>query len=156
MGGHDLTGRGSHQRCGLLTAVVSAVALMAVGCGSSSTSSSKSTATPTTKTSTPASTTAASSSTSSLSGTWSGQYGGAYQGTFKLNWKQAGSNLVGTIKLSSPSGTLPTPGTVTGSSIRFGTVGGFGITCTGSVSGSSMSGGYQAGNGSGTWSASKS
>ncbi|HUZ84502.1 MAG TPA: hypothetical protein VMU66_07400 [Gaiellales bacterium] len=94
-----------------------------------------------------------------LSGTWSGKYSGAYNGTFTLTWRQSGSNLRGTIKISSPADTLGINGTVTGGSIRFGTVGSTAITYSGSVSGNSMSGTYQVqtGNGSvgGPWSAAK-
>jgi hypothetical protein len=95
-----------------------------------------------------------------LSGSWSGHYGGAFQGTFTLNWQQSGSNLNGSIQLSAPATTLNINGSLTGSSIRFGTVGAFGITYTGSVSGHSMSGNYTVAAGSsssgGSWSASKS
>lgn len=91
-----------------------------------------------------------------LSGTWSGQYSGAYQGTFTLTWQQSGSNLSGTIMLSSPPVTLPITGNVQGNAIRFGAVGG--VTYSGSVSGNSMSGTYQVPTGSagGSWSASRS
>ena len=82
----------------------------------------------------------------SLSGSWSGHYSGAFSGTFLLNWQQSGSTLSGTIDLN-PGGTVDIQGTVRGDSIRFGTLGdsvaGMGITYTGSVSGSSMSGSYQ-------------
>jgi hypothetical protein len=95
-----------------------------------------------------------------VAGRWTGQYSGAYQGTFKLNWRQSGSNLTGTIKLSNPSSTLPIHGTVNGGAIQFGTVGSVGITYTGTVSGNSMSGNYQVhtANGpvGGPWSATKS
>jgi hypothetical protein len=90
-----------------------------------------------------------------LSGKWSGQYSGTYSGTFTLNWQQTGSDLSGSITLSSPAGTLPINGTVNGSAIQFGTVGGPGITYTGSVSGNSMSGSYQTPAGGGSWSANK-
>jgi hypothetical protein len=91
----------------------------------------------------------------SLSGTWSGKYGGAYHGTFILRWTQAGSRLSGTIKLSNPSSRPSIRGTVHGSTIRFGTVGGAAITYSGSVSGKSMSGSYQTPGGGGSWSAHK-
>ncbi len=95
---------------------------------------------------------------SSLSGTWSGQYGGSFQGTFSLTWRQSGSSLNGTIKLSAPSVFLTINGTVQGSAIHFGTVGGVGVTYTGSVTsnGDSMSGSYQTAGGGGSWSATKS
>ncbi len=89
-----------------------------------------------------------------LSGTWSGQYSGGYNGTFTLHWTQSGSKLIGTIKLSQPSGTFSINGTVHGSAISFGAVGA-GATYTGSVSGKSMSGHYQAQPRGGSWSAKK-
>ena len=87
-----------------------------------------------------------------LAGTWSGTYSGAYSGTFTLHWKQTGSRLTGSIKLSSPSGTYPITGSVRGSAIKFGAVGA-GATYTGSVSGRSMSGRYKSGPRGGSWSA---
>jgi len=89
----------------------------------------------------------------SLSGSWSGTYSGAYKGSFTLHWTQSGSKLNGTIRLSSSRGLLGLKGTVRGSSIQFGTVGGPGITYTGSASGRSMSGRYQTPGGGGPWSA---
>jgi len=142
-----------------LAAVLFGMALTAAGCGGSSTTSnstSAASATPTaaaTTTATPTSTTATASS--GVSGKWSGQYSGAYSGTFELNWQQSGSTLSGTIKLSNPGSTEQINGTVNGSAIKFGTVGGPGITYTGSVSGSSMSGSYQTPGGGGPWSANK-
>jgi hypothetical protein len=63
-----------------------------------------------------------------------------------LNWTQSGSALTGTIVLN-PGGPVNIQGTVQGGSIRFGTLGdsfnGMGITYSGSVSGSSMSGAYR-------------
>lgn len=103
---------------------------------------------------------AAAADPSPLSGTWSGKYSGAYSGTFTLSWRQSGSKLKGTIKLSAPPDTLPIHGTVQDGAIRFGTVGSVGITYAGSVSGSSMSGTYQvhapSGSAGGPWSAAKS
>lgn len=90
-----------------------------------------------------------------LSGTWSGKYGGAYHGTFTLHWKQSGSQLSGTIKLSNPNSEPSIKGTVHGGSIRFGTVGSAAITYSGSVSGNSMSGSYKTPGGGGSWSAHK-
>jgi hypothetical protein len=90
-----------------------------------------------------------------LSGTWSGKYGGTYHGTFTLHWKQAGSQLSGTIQLSNPSSRPSIKGTVHGNTIRFGTVGSAAITYSGSVSGDSMSGSYQTPGGGGSWSAHK-
>jgi hypothetical protein len=91
--------------------------------------------------------------TGGLSGTWSGRYSGAFQGTFILTWQQSGSNLSGTIKLSSPAESLRITGNVNGSSIRFGAVGA--VTYSGSVSGNTMSGTYRSRIGGGSWSATK-
>ncbi len=91
----------------------------------------------------------------SLTGTWSGTYSGAYHGTFTLHWTQSRSRLTGTIKLSSVGRTNIT-GSVSGSTIRFGTVGNASaITYSGSVSGKSMSGTYKTGRAGGSWSAHK-
>jgi opacity protein-like surface antigen len=90
-----------------------------------------------------------------LSGTWSGTYSGAYHGTFTLHWKQSGSRLSGTIKLSNPSSKPNISGAVHGTAIRFGTVGSAAITYSGSVSGKSMSGSYKTPGGGGSWSAHK-
>ena len=110
-------------------------------------------------TSTAPAATSAAAETGGLSGTWSGQYDGTFQGTFVLDWQQSGSNLSGTIKLSSGSGTLDINGTVNGDTISFGTVGSQAITYSGSVSGDSMSGTYkvqgQASSAGGSWSATK-
>jgi len=142
------------------------LALAAAGCGSggSSSSTTQQTSTPAASTpaSTPASTAASSpppasssSSDSALSGKWKGTYSGAYSGTFTLNWTEASSKLNGTIDLST-GGTTSVQGTVDGSSIKFGTVGGAQvIKYTGTVSGSSMSGSYSTPGGDGTWSATK-
>ena len=89
----------------------------------------------------------------SLSGTWSGTYGGAYRGTFVVHWRQTGSQLRGTIKLSNPKTEPGITGSVHGSRIRFGTVGSAAITYSGSVSGKSMSGTYHTPKGGGSWSA---
>src|SRR3954468_6687938 len=91
----------------------------------------------------------------SLTGTWSGTYGGAYHGTFTLHWTQSKSRLTGTIAISSIGRTNIT-GRVSGSTIRFGTVGNArAITYSGSVSGTSMSGTYKTGGDGGPWSARK-
>ena len=93
-----------------------------------------------------------------LSGTWSGMYGGAYHGAFTLRWKQSGSRLNGTIKLSNANSTpaiTSIKGSVHGTAIRFGTVGSAAISYSGSVSGKSMAGSYQTPGGGGSWSAHK-
>ena len=139
-----------------LTLFTGAAVLLIAGCSSSQTSS---TLPSTTAPAASAAAAATAAAPGALSGKWSGQYSGAYQGTFILHWRQSGSKLNGTIQLSAPAGSLPIHGTVTGSTIRFGTVGSQGIQYSGSVSGSSMSGTYkvQAPNGSvgGPWSATK-
>ena len=88
-----------------------------------------------------------------LSGTWSGRYSGAYDGTFTLHWIQSGSQLSGTIKLSTVGSKLVLKGTVRSRVIRFGTVGSTAITYSGTVSGRSMSGSYHTPGGGGSWSA---
>jgi hypothetical protein len=103
-------------------------------------------------------TTPAAATDSGLSGSWSGQYNGEFTGTFKLTWQQTGSNLSGTIMLSTENDDpVPLTGTVSGSTISFGTVGSQAVTYSGTVSGNSMSGSYQVGGApGGPWSASKS
>lgn len=91
---------------------------------------------------------------SQIAGTWSGRYSGAFTGTFTLHWTLSGSQLIGTIKLSRPSGRYGISGTVSGTGIKFGVVG-VGAKYTGSVSGSSMSGRYTTPQGGGSWSATK-
>jgi hypothetical protein len=88
-----------------------------------------------------------------LSGRWSGQYSGAFNGTFTLSWTQSGSGLRGTIKLSNPRDTLGIHGTVSGTGIKFGSVG-F-ATYSGSVLGNVMFGHYNTPRGGGSWSAIK-
>jgi hypothetical protein len=140
---------------GALIAILPVIAVLAGGCGGGSDSTSATTspapAAAATTTSAPAST--APTAGGDLSGTWSGQYTGTYQGTFTLSWQQSGSNLSGTIKLSG-AGTESITGSVNGSSIRFGTVGGAATTYSGTVSGDSMSGSYNTPQGGGSWSAS--
>ena len=89
-----------------------------------------------------------------LSGTWSGQYTGKYSGTFTLKWTQTGSKLGGSIVFASESRKSGVRGTLKGTAISFGTVGGGqAITWKGSVSGGSMSGTWHTPAGGGSWSA---
>jgi len=93
-----------------------------------------------------------------LGGKWSGNYhGGTYSGSFTLNWKQSGTKLSGSLKLSNPAGTYNCTGTINGSGIHFGAVS-VGAVYTGSVSngGKSMSGNWVSPVDHGSWSATKS
>lgn len=92
-----------------------------------------------------------------LAGTWAGSYSGASTGTFTLHWTQSGSSLIGSITLSNPRGKFPITGNVRGSSIKFGTVAGGGVTYSGSVSssGTSMTGKWKSGAAAGSWTAHK-
>jgi hypothetical protein len=106
--------------------------------------------------STPASTTTAPATAGDLTGTWNGTYNGSYSGTFTVKWTQSGSNVDGTIALSSVGTTEQLNGTVSGDKITFGTVGSFAVTYSGTFSGSSMSGTYNVtGSPAGNWSATK-
>lgn len=142
-----------------------ALAMTLAACSSSGNSTAQVTATQPAKANqaaAPAASAPAQPASSGLSGKWRGQYSGAFQGHFVLRWHQSGSRLTGTITLSAPSrGTVPIHGTVTGSTIKFGTVGSEDITYSGSASGNSMSGTWQIKGpggpaGGGPWSASKS
>lgn len=123
------------RRLALLTLAVSAAVVLAVGAAGSWAGQAKPAAT-------------------ALPGTWSGHYSGAFKGTFTLHWRLSKSTLIGTIKLSYPSGTYSVTGSVHGSAIKFGAVGA-GATYTGTVSGKSMSGRYRTPQGGGAWSAKK-
>jgi hypothetical protein len=163
MGSHsNMSGRAHRLTLALIPAAALAVTLAACSGSGSSTpqhTTKRQTTAPAAAaqaTSAPASAAAAVSG-SALSGTWHGQYSGAYQGTFVLHWTQTGSKLNGRIHISNPPSVLPIHGTLTGSSIKFGTVGSYRITYSGTVSGGSMSGTWSitgAGQG-GNWSASK-
>ncbi len=158
--------RNRHSRNGaasgfLLVAALSLLTLAAVACSSSSPTTSTQSSPPATVTTPPPASSPPSSggSDSGLSGAWSGTYSGAFSGTFKLAWHQNGSKLNGVIHLN-PGGADTINGTVSGNSIRFGTVGGSQvITYTGTVSGDSMSGSYSiktsTGSAKGSWSAHK-
>jgi hypothetical protein len=148
---------------------VAVVLLVSAGCSSSGSPSRTSRPAPVITASAPTSTSAATTAApvtspvaaptsaaagTDLSGRWSGRYSGAFSGTFTLNWQETGSNLHGTITLSNPADTLSLNGSVTGTRIRFGTVGSAAITYSGTVSGHSMSGTYQVNGASGgNWSA---
>jgi hypothetical protein len=146
----------------LIAGIGIAITLTAAACGGSGGGSSETQTTTPAAVSTPATTqsattttsTAATSSDSGLSGKWKGTYSGTYSGTFVLDWNQSGSKLSGTIDLST-AGRVPVNGTVDGSSIKFGTVGGSAVHYTGSVSGDSMSGSYTTAGGDGSWTAHK-
>jgi hypothetical protein len=143
-----------------LTLTIGAAALLLAACSSSSTSTGTTTKTTAThsaaaQSAAPA-TSAPAAASGALSGKWNGQYGGSYSGAFVLHWLQAGSKLNGHINLSNPTSTLPIHGTVNGGNIRFGTVGSYAITYTGTVADNSMSGTYKVGSvQGGNWSASK-
>ena len=157
---HHSIPRGRALRRAAGATITAALAVTLAACSNSgstsSTHSKHNAAAPAAAASTPASAAAAATS-SGLSGTWHGQYGGAYTGTFVLHWHQSGSHLSGRIHISNPSRALPIHGTLSGSSIRFGTVGSQAITYTGTVSGGSMSGNWGLGptGQGGTWNASK-
>jgi hypothetical protein len=90
-----------------------------------------------------------------LGGKWKGTYGGAVSGHFTIHWKQAGSTLHGTIKLSTPSGTYTIDGGVRGKKIKFGALT-VGATYKGALHGTTrMSGTWTSGSGGGSWSAHK-
>jgi hypothetical protein len=90
-----------------------------------------------------------------LGGTWKGHYSGAVSGHFTIHWKQTGSTLHGTIKLSSPSGKYAIDGGVRGKKIKFGALT-VGATYKGVLHGSTgMSGTWSSGEGGGSWSAKK-
>jgi hypothetical protein len=116
-------------------AAVSALALLALGAGTTAT---------------------AGGTTLHLGGSWAGTYSGAVSGKFTLTWTQTNGRLKGVIKLSAPSGTYGITGAVTRGKIKFGAVK-VGAIYNGSVSASGlkMSGTWASGPGGGTWSAHK-
>ncbi len=158
----------------VLSVALSVVAVLALGCSSSSKTTTDATTAPNTASTTaprptapsvvnnaPATVAPAPTATvaaaAGVSGTWSGKYSGAYSGTFTLTWQQSGTSLSGSIKISSFNN-APTDinGNLQGNSISFGTVGSQAITYTGTVSGNSMSGSWQIQGGvGGSWSATK-
>ena len=149
-----------------LVALTGLTVIFVAACGSSSatgtpTPNTAQTAPPTTAPTaapTPTPTTAATlpPATVGVTGSWTGQYSGPFNGTFTLTWNQTGSNVDGTINLSSPADMLHISGTLSGSAISFGAVGV--VTYSGTVSGNSMSGSYKdlANGQTGSWSATKS
>ena len=92
---------------------------------------------------------------SKLAGKWKGHYSGAVSGHFTIHWKQTGTRLHGTIKLSSPAGTYGISGSVKrNKKIKFGAVS-VGATYKGTWKGSKMSGTWSSPSGGGSWSAHK-
>jgi len=90
-----------------------------------------------------------------LGGKWKGNYSGSVSGHFTIHWKQTGTLLHGTIKLSSPSGQYAIDGGVRGKKIKFGALT-VGAKYKGLLHGSTnMSGTWTSGNGGGSWSAHK-
>lgn len=90
-----------------------------------------------------------------LGGKWKGTYGGAVSGHFTIHWKQTGTTLHGTIKLSTPSGTYAIDGGVRGKKIKFGAVT-VGAKYHGKLHGTTrMSGTWTSASGGGSWSAHK-
>jgi hypothetical protein len=90
-----------------------------------------------------------------LGGKWKGTYSGAVSGHFTIHWKQTGTTLHGTIKLSTPSGKYAIDGGVRGKKIKFGAVT-VGAKYKGKLQGTTrMSGTWTSGNGGGSWSAHK-
>lgn len=90
-----------------------------------------------------------------LGGKWKGTYGGAVSGHFTIHWKQTGTTLHGTIKLSTPSGTYAIDGGVRGKKIKFGALT-VGATYKGVLHGATkMSGTWTSVSGGGSWSARK-
>jgi hypothetical protein len=160
----------------LLTLILSALAVTALGCGGSSKSAT------TKQASTPAAPATSAATTvppgqDNLTGTWSGHQTGAYNGTLSIswqesNWKQSGpgtshAQLQGTIKLPAPAGTESVSGTWhtecanppcngPGDPIAFRTVSGAPILYTGSYNSGHMSGSYRAAKGHGSWNATQS
>jgi hypothetical protein len=90
-----------------------------------------------------------------LGGKWKGTYGGAVSGHFTIRWKQTGTTLHGTIKLSTPSGKYTIDGGVRGKKIKFGALT-VGATYKGKLHGTTrMSGTWTSASGGGSWSAHK-
>ena len=92
---------------------------------------------------------------SKLAGNWKGHYSGGVSGHFTIHWKQTGSLLHGTIKLSNPSGTYALDGSVRHGKIKFGAVT-VGARYKGKLHGTTRSGTWTSGEGGGSWSATKS
>ena len=92
--------------------------------------------------------------TTGLAGKWKGHYSGAVSGHFTIHWQKTGSQLHGTITLSSPQGTYGIGGSVRDGKIKFGAVS-VGAKYKGKVRGTSMSGTWTSPQGGGSWSATK-
>lgn len=113
----------------------------------------------------PATATVATSTGSALDGTWTGTWNSsdtADNGAVTIQWKQTGQQLAGTIIVTNTpcvtNGTIT--GVVSGAAITFGAVqGATTIAYTGTLSGTTLSGTYQANascaNATGRWSATK-
>jgi hypothetical protein len=90
-----------------------------------------------------------------LGGKWKGHYSGAVSGHFTIHWKQTGTTLHGTIKLSTPSGKYAIDGGVRGKKIKFGALT-VGARYKGVLHGTrKMSGTWSSPTGGGRWSARK-
>jgi hypothetical protein len=90
-----------------------------------------------------------------LAGKWRGHYSGAFSGKFTIHWRQAGSELTGSIALSNPKGRYGISGSVRrGGKVKFGAVS-VGATYKGTVRGKTMSGTWNSPQGGGHWSARK-
>jgi len=90
-----------------------------------------------------------------LGGKWKGTYSGAVSGHFTIHWKQSGTTLHGTIKLSTPSGKYAIDGGVRGKKIKFGALT-VGARYKGVLHGTKrMSGTWSSPTGGGSWKAHK-
>ncbi len=80
---------------------------------------------------------------------------GAVSGQFTIHWKQSGSLLHGTIKLSNPNGKYGISGSIKKGKIKFGAVS-VGAKYKGKLKSTSMSGTWTSPSGGGSWNATKS
>jgi len=142
----------------VFSASLAVLVLAAVACSSNSGGTTSTSTTPPAASTTSPPSSGGGETAQPLTGRWKGQYSGTFNGTFNLTWRESSSKLNGVIHLN-PGGTSTIHGTVSGGSIRFGTVGSTAITYTGTVSGDSMHGTWRVnagGGGNGTWSATRS